>query len=192
MNATTSIDRVRRFFPQENEIPAELRLLCEFNDGVETFYGGEFRILPDAYLEFDILEPSFGSNKQAARMIVPFGRTSDGSLFVLWLVNQVTPDKAPVGTLGSEGENAILAEDIRSFIELLANCDANLPEYGASGDASRLYSHTDDSGFTGWVQNTFKITYIRPTSEIVAAAKAKHPGFEDWVNAECEKGASAE
>ena len=109
-----------------------------------------------------------------------FGTDGTGGQVAFWLVNHGAKlFDQPVVFLGSEGETGVVACDFGDYLWLLAGSIGPMEavEYGA--DKAKPQKHFED--FAREVAPGKQKT----PAEVLALAKAKHPGFEAWIESMC-------
>lgn len=109
-----------------------------------------------------------------------FGQDGTGGYAAFWLVNEgkALVDQ-PIVFYGSEGERGVVAVDLADFLWLLAGGvgPKEAVEYGGgTGKPNEAFA-----AFAAEHASARK----KSAAEVVAAAKAAHPGFEAHVSAMC-------
>ncbi len=109
-----------------------------------------------------------------------FGMDGTGGQVAFWLANDGAEllDQ-PVVFLGSEGETGVVACDFGDYLWLLAGGigPKEAVEYGA--DEAKPQQHFED-----FAREVAPEKQKMP-AEVLALAKAKHPGFEAWIDSMC-------
>lgn len=177
-----SISILRANFPQGSPLPGCLTQLSVFEHGRLETYGCDFSMSLLAAGGREILEIWFGGNMHAIDHLAPFGRTSDGSLFALWLLPKNHVDAQPVVTLGSAGERAVVAENLGAFLELMCNCVEFVPEAAESNNFELLESIPDRLGFVAWARANCGIATYRSPETLIRRAQLMYPSFRrGWM-----------
>lgn len=121
--------------------------------------------------------------------LITIGQDGTGSLYVLWCYDDLTPDLAPVGFLGSEGTGiTLLAANLPAFFEFLAAgyiwgpFDGKLypPEdddFGDDGDEDE--EPHGPAAFRAYYRERHQTP--RDPRAILDEARAQHPDFAAWV-----------
>ncbi|WP_428961993.1 SMI1/KNR4 family protein [Micromonospora fluostatini] len=121
-----------------------------------------------------------------------FGQDGTGGLAAFWLVRAGEPlDRQPVVFLGSEGEKAVVAQDLGGYLWLLAAgvgpLEATMYLGADAGDGT-----DDGDGYAARpdarrveIAERWAPASRRPAAEIVAAARAEFPGFGELVDSMC-------
>ncbi len=108
-----------------------------------------------------------------------FGMEGAGGYVGLWLAREGRPlTEQPVVFLGSEGQTAVMAADLASFLWLLAQgigpweaVDGGEPEGVDPGAVAIAERHAPDSR--------------RPWQEILRLAREEFPDFEGYIDEQC-------
>lgn len=110
-----------------------------------------------------------------------FGQDGSGGLAAFWLVRTDEPlDRQPVVFLGSEGEIAVIARDLDSYLWLLAD------GYGP-WEAAR-YDNPDPDSQPQPDPRLVELAQRTPrqsATEVIERARAEFPDFEELVLAQC-------
>jgi hypothetical protein len=184
---TMKLAKIAKHLPKGQAIPTELVKLFEFAKACGTFFSGSFEVSEDSQ---DDAVAWFSGNAKAASEFVVFGHDRAQSLYALWLEDKDV-SKAPVVHLGSEGEAAVLAENARDFLMLLA---VGSGEVGllSSDDASEADEGTDIDSFRTWLKKEFEIAapyasddYRRALASHAMLASMSRTG-DCWDNAVAE------
>ncbi|QVQ53959.1 SMI1/KNR4 family protein [Spiractinospora alimapuensis] len=108
-----------------------------------------------------------------------FGMEGAGGYVGLWLLRPEVPLEAqPVVYLGSEGETAVLAVDLGSFLWLLAQGVGPIEATG------RREAGADDPELVTIAQRHAPASRLSPT-EILERARREFPHFESTIDAMC-------
>ncbi|KAJ5588752.1 hypothetical protein N7537_011430 [Penicillium hordei] len=162
---------------------AEVGFNWEWDNETGESYGCDF----EPYEHFEALQETMtwfrlwtGNDEVDGRQFRFFGSTGAGDYVDFWLV---LPDAAvtrqPVVFIGSEGELAVIAQDLGDLLWLFAN---------GSGPAEAL----DDPGRETQQNQAFRAIAeryaagkSRPTAEIFTTAQKEFPNFSELIRAMC-------
>ena len=176
-----SEDEFQLNFQAGVRIPEELLALLRFQNQSNDWYSGYFEL--DRWRFGNAAW--FGNDTEAAEQFSVIGHGPDGSLYALCAYPGRTLENAPVVFLGSDGtDNCLLAGSLRDFLALLAIGADELGFAVSSGvveqadpPAPRL------NEFRLWLNRSLGIVAPGAPDELIASARALHPGFEAWINA---------
>jgi hypothetical protein len=178
-----NVTDLRKNFPPTTEIPRPLLLLLEFQNSIRGgYYSGSFQ-LRDSGAER--LVAWFAEFVAPSSNFAIFGAGGSGSLYGYWLYEQHTIETAPIIYLDSESSgNTVLANNIEDFFALLS---IGMHEVGAGMMRPHGYGATlqiDDNllRFREWLHDNFSISVTNNGVQIIEAARASHPDFDDWIN----------
>ncbi|SER81462.1 SMI1/KNR4 family protein [Lentzea albida] len=140
----------------------------------------------EPYQEFDSAEEttdwirSWTGNKELdGAAFRPFGQDGTGGLAVLWLVREGPLTAQPVVFLGSEGEVGPVATNLGEFLWLLAGGvgPQEAVEFGSDSGVPHAELRAVAEKYSG--------TAPRTPAEVLAAARAEFPDFEETVQSWC-------
>ena len=111
-----------------------------------------------------------------------FGQDGSGGLAAFWLVRPGAPlERQPVVFLGSEGETAVVASDLGSYLWLLAGGFGPLE---ATMYPKHEHVPREDARLVE-LAGRHAAPARRPAADVIAAARAEFPDFDAWVKAQC-------
>ncbi|MFI7022777.1 SMI1/KNR4 family protein [Micromonospora sp. NPDC049900] len=111
-----------------------------------------------------------------------FGQDGTGGLAAFWLVRADEPiERQPVVFLGSEGETGVVAQDLGSYLWLLAD---GFGPWEAAQYPEHEHEPQPDSRLTEIAQR-FAPDRRRSAGEVIAAARAEFPDFDMQIDALC-------
>ncbi|OKI41691.1 hypothetical protein A6A27_39160 [Micromonospora sp. CB01531] len=111
-----------------------------------------------------------------------FGQDGTGGIAAFWLVRPGEPvERQPVVFLGSEGETAVVAQDLPAYLWLLADGFGPLEarmyprhEYVPRADAHRAR-----------IAQRWAPQARQSAANVITAARAEFPGFEELIDSMC-------
>ncbi|MCB5169493.1 SMI1/KNR4 family protein [Streptomyces bambusae] len=105
-----------------------------------------------------------------------FGQDGSGGFAAFWLVRDGRPlEEQPVVFLGSEGDTGPVAQDLASYLWLLADGSGPFEAVHYPGRESRPHAELTA------LAERYAPGRRRPAAELVAAAGAEFPDFEDMI-----------
>ncbi|NJP68532.1 SMI1/KNR4 family protein [Streptomyces spiramenti] len=167
----------------DRRFPAALDAVAE----IEFPFGEDGQIDFEPYSDFlppdettDWFRAWTGNAEVTGDAYLVFGQDGTGGHAAIWLVREGRPlTEQPVVFLGSEGELGVLAPDLAGFLWVLA--DGSGP-YEAATDPER--GSLPNPELVDLAQD-FTSGDRRTAAEVIAAADAEFPTFEDDVLALC-------
>ncbi|MCW3817820.1 SMI1/KNR4 family protein [Micromonospora sp. DR5-3] len=111
-----------------------------------------------------------------------FGQDGTGGIAAFWLVRPGEPvERQPVVFLGSEGETAVVAQDLATYLWLLADGFGPLEAtmYPRHEHVPRVDAHRARIA-ARWAPHA-----RRSAAEVITAARAEFPRFEELVDSMC-------
>lgn len=164
-------------FPPGVALPEGVRVLCDYLDTHGYPLSGCFEI---SRIGREDVESWFPDDEAMQQQFAVFGRGSTGSTYALWLRDTQDASAAPVVVLGSEGEFLVLATDCREFCRLLG-CGYDELEWDKLTEPGKKWNETQP--LRDWLAEKMSLDFPATGEAIVAAAKAKHPDFAQYVTA---------
>ncbi|SCF34276.1 hypothetical protein GA0074695_5833 [Micromonospora viridifaciens] len=111
-----------------------------------------------------------------------FGQNGAGGLAAFWLVRAGEPvERQPVVFLGSEGEVAVVAQDLTAYLWLLA--DGFGPKEAERYPRIEHMPRVDP--YRAEVAQRWAPGARRPAAEIITVARAEFPRFEELIDSMC-------
>jgi hypothetical protein len=178
-----NIEDLRRNFPPATAIPRPLLLLIELQNSIQGgYYSGSFQLRGSGA---DRLVDWFAEFKAPSSNFAIFGVGGSGSLYGYWLYEQHTIKTAPIIYLDSESAgNTVLADNIEEFFALLSIGKHEVGRHVLYPDRYPEPSQSSENllRFREWLQDNFSISVPNNGIQIIEAARASHPDFDDWIN----------
>ncbi|MGK5520413.1 SMI1/KNR4 family protein [Micromonospora sp. URMC 107] len=111
-----------------------------------------------------------------------FGQDGSGGLAAFWLVRQDEPlERQPVVFLGSEGETAVVAQDLGAYLWLLAGGFGPLE---ATMYPRHMHDPRPDARLTEIAERWAPSRRVSP-AEAITAARSEFPDFAELVGSLC-------
>ncbi|GAB2812918.1 SMI1/KNR4 family protein [Lentzea nigeriaca] len=174
-----------RSFPAALDALSGIDFPWDYDEKTDT--PAPYNIDYEPYVEFDSPEETnewiwawTGNKELNGDAFRVFGKDGTGGLAALWLVRPGRPlTEQPVVFFGSEGETGVVATSLDEFLWLLA---------GGVGPQEAV-EFGSDSGVPHEklraVAEKYSAVGPRTPAEVLAAARAEFPGFEETVQSWC-------
>lgn len=168
-------DKVESKFPPGVIMPRPIRCLCDFLDNHGYPISGCFEI---STIGDDDMAAWFPNDVAMQQQFAVFGRGSTGSVYALWLRDNLDTELAPVIVLGSEGELLVLATNSLEFCRLLG-CGYDELEWDDLTQKASGWNATQP--LRNWLATNLSIDCPPTGDSIVSAAKQQFSGFPDFI-----------
>ncbi|WP_328651426.1 SMI1/KNR4 family protein [Micromonospora sp. NBC_00330] len=111
-----------------------------------------------------------------------FGQDGTGGLAAFWLVRHSEPiEEQPVVFLGSEGETAVVAQNLWDYLWLLAD---GFGPWEATAYPDHEHEPRTDERLAEIAQR-WAPSHRRSADEVITAAREEFPGFEELIGSLC-------
>lgn len=167
---------IERTFPGGQRLPHPIVDICAFLEKNGYPISGCFELSAPGTSG---LKAWFGGEPSILGQFLPFGRGACGDIYALWLTEGLSPDRAPVVMLGSEGELAVLACDPEQFCRLLC---LGYSEIGLDDSNATPRDFDEAEPFRRFMLARYGFELPATAAPIIDEAKARFPSFEDWVH----------
>ncbi len=168
-------DNIEAEFPPGVTMPAELRQLCDYLDDTGYPISGLMKLRPEG----NALKHWFGDGTDAWCQLAGFGADSTGSPLALWLYAGPDTSKAPVVSLGSEGDKTVvLANNIRDFLMLFG---IGYDDLGAANLNQPPTNPDSAADLRDWLAAKFGIHCPETGIAVAEHGRSRHPDFAQWV-----------
>ena len=162
-------------FPNSHRLPRPIVDICGFLEGNGYPISDCFEL---STIGMDDLKGWFASDPSAYNQFLPFGRGACGDVYALWLMDDLTPEEAPVVMFGPEGELEVLALDSEQFCRLLC---LGYSEIGLEDPAAAPTDFDETEPFRRFVLDRYDFQLPTTALPIIEDAKARFPSFRSWV-----------
>ncbi|MFI8966079.1 SMI1/KNR4 family protein [Streptomyces sp. NPDC053493] len=167
-----------RTFPEALTAVAGARFDYARGEGIDY---EPYAAFPSAEETTDWIRAWTGNQELTGDAFLPFGMDGSGGQVAFWRVRAGRPPaEQPVVFLGSEGEVRVLAQELTGFLWLLADgigpVDVVWHEERTPRPSAELAAIAERHAGTA---------ARRPAAEILAAAAAEFPGFEEEIFEMC-------
>ncbi len=173
MNAS----EIEATFPSKHRLPEPISDICRFVSTHGYPISGCFEI---SKIGMSDVRAWFRDDAAAQAAFLPFGRGACGEVYAIWLTEGLTPERAPVIMLGSEGQLEVLAVDSREFCRLLC---LGYSEIGSDDPDSTPSDFAETEPFRDFIQEKYHFDLPATARHIVEMASSRFPKFVDWVEA---------
>lgn len=171
-------------FPNGQKLPQPIRYICEYLERQGYPISGCFEL---SVIGVADLRGWFKDDPSACDSFLPFGRDACGVVYALWLVDGLPPEAAPVVMFGSECALEVLAVDAEQFVRLLC---LGYSEIGLNDPEELPTDYDEAAPFRRFMLNRYSFSLPRTAAAIVDEARARYPGFAEWVQSRRRDGRS--
>lgn len=174
---TTALPTLTAALRPGEKLPIALVKLFEFARGIGGFFAGNFEVDED---QVDAARAWFQGDAAAAGEFLLFGHDGTGSLYGFWRHDGLPIQRVPIVFLDSEGARCnVMADSVEDFLAILA---LGKRDPGWTVDETDPVEEDDElRAFRAWLASQFGIQPVRDSKAAVAAAAAKHPSLDAWV-----------
>lgn len=171
-------EEIEKTFDLKEKLPEAIIKICEFLDMNGYPISGCFELSPLDKKEWSM--DWLGKEANIINFLRPFGRGASGDVYLLWLINNISLENAPVVMFGSTGEAKVLASNSLEFCKLLCLGynevgleDHSVPSNKADYEEAKL--------FREYMITIYSFSLPEIGDEIINKAQKKFPNFENWV-----------
>lgn len=157
------------------KLPEAIVKVCKYLDEHDYPISGCFEL---STIGMDDLRGWFKKNPEAIDSLMAFGRGASGDVYALWLINDLTPEEAPVVMFGSEGELVVLARNAKEFCMLLC---LGYSELGRDNHAEVGTDYEDTLSFRQYIQNIYNFDLPLTAEATISQANQEYPDFQSLV-----------